>query len=214
MINKLNISSSSVESSTTTSTHYQQKYDYLWVLDFEATCWEEYDTREIIEFPTVIVDIKTRKIIDQFNTFVKPTDYPTLSDFCKKLTSITQKQVDLGIKLKEACHKHYDFIQKYKNGVFVTCGNWDLQKMLPMDCKRHDLKIPSIYKQWINIKTAHKDLYNKPQAGGSMHSMLKFNNLELLGTHHRGIDDCVNIARIGIKMLEDNWNPVVNGYYN
>lgn len=48
---------------------------------------------EIIEFPAVLVDAKNRKIIDNFQAFVKPTINPKLSDFCIKLTGITQVNI-------------------------------------------------------------------------------------------------------------------------
>lgn len=45
---------------------------------------------EIIEFPAVLVDAKKRKIVDHFQAFVKPSINPKLSEFCIKLTGITQ----------------------------------------------------------------------------------------------------------------------------
>ena len=53
------------------------EYEYLIVLDFEATCWdnnnsEKKDTHEIIEFPSVVVDINQKKIVDKIEQFVKP----------------------------------------------------------------------------------------------------------------------------------------------
>jgi len=44
-----------------------------------------------------------------------------------------------------------------------------------------------------------------------MPDMLEFFNLELLGTHHRGIDDCVNLANIAIEMLKRGWIPATIG---
>lgn len=39
----------------------------------------------------------------------------------------------------------------------------------------------------------------------SMLDMLNNINLELIGTHHRGIDDCINIGNILVKMFEDGF---------
>lgn len=40
-------------------------YDYLLVIDFEATCEEDVEnyTHEIIEFPAILVDVQQNKIV-------------------------------------------------------------------------------------------------------------------------------------------------------
>jgi ERI1 exoribonuclease 2 len=92
----------------------EEKLEFLAVLDFEATCWEENNDHDIIEFPTVIVDIEKKEVIDEFRVFVMPKRKPILSDFCKKLTGITQDQVDNGISLVDALEQHEKFMNLYK----------------------------------------------------------------------------------------------------
>lgn len=43
-----------------------------------------------VEFPIVVVDGKTGQVIDEFHRYVRPTETPKLSKFCKQLTGITQ----------------------------------------------------------------------------------------------------------------------------
>lgn len=72
-------------------------FDYICVVDFEATCEENNPPdylHEIIEFPMVLIDTHTLEIVDSFQEYVKPTVKPQLSEFCVKLTGITQKLVD------------------------------------------------------------------------------------------------------------------------
>lgn len=185
------------------------QYKYLAVLDFEATCWDGSDEHEIIEFPTVIVDIESGKVIDKLEQFVKPSKISKLSDFCKQLTSIKQEQVDSGISLQEALDTHYRFIQKYTPSILVTCGDWDLKTMLPKDAMHNKINVPNYYNKWINIKIPFHMRYFVKKL--SMTIMLAHLNLKLMGTHHRGIDDCQNIAQIAIKMLADGWNPEITG---
>ena len=68
-------------------------FDYLVVIDFEATCIgrdnEEF-CQEIIQFPAVLVDVKTLSIKDEFCVYVKPVVNPKLSEYCTNLTGITQ----------------------------------------------------------------------------------------------------------------------------
>ena len=44
-----------------------QNYDYLLVIDFEATC-EEFNPHgfdyEIIEFPVVLIDVEEKKVVN------------------------------------------------------------------------------------------------------------------------------------------------------
>jgi len=178
--------------------------DYLICLDFEATCWENSSQHEIIEFPSVVVDVKNRKIIDRIEQFVRPKNNVILSEFCKNLTHITQEQVNNGITFKQAFTNHFNFVQKYPNHIFVTCGDWDLLTMLPSDCFENKVKISKTYKEWINIKHPFKHMY-KMYNGASMDKMLKRLNMTFEGSPHRGIDDAHNLARICIKMMEDGY---------
>ena len=43
-----------------------------------------------VEFPAVLLDLETGKIVDEFQQYVLPRDNPKLSDFCKALTGISQ----------------------------------------------------------------------------------------------------------------------------
>jgi ERI1 exoribonuclease 3 len=40
----------------------------------------------------------------------------------------------------------------HNKSIFVTCGDWDLQVMLPKQCQLSNIDIPSEMKHWINIK--------------------------------------------------------------
>ena len=71
-----------------------QDFDYVVVIDFEATCDKDMNglkPQEIIEFPAVIVDCRRLTLEDSFH--VKPVHHPILTDFCRNLTGINQDQV-------------------------------------------------------------------------------------------------------------------------
>mmetsp|Transcript_32923 Transcript_32923/g.37731 ORF Transcript_32923/g.37731 Transcript_32923/m.37731 type:complete len:199 (+) Transcript_32923:289-885(+) len=59
--------------------------DFIVVFDFEAICDKDgndkFEVQEIIEFPAVIIDCKSKQIVAGFQTYVKPTQYPKLTDF-------------------------------------------------------------------------------------------------------------------------------------
>jgi len=94
----------------------------------------------------------------------------------------------------------------------VTCGDFDLGKCLYLEAKYKNINYADYFKSYINIKKAFpKEWYapTKPQDEGKIQSygkqkertlgmagMLNVLHLKLQGTHHSGIDDSRNIARI------------------
>ena len=44
--------------------------------------------------------------------------------------------------------------------LFVTCGDWDLKSMLPLQCELESLQLPPYCKSWLNIKKV-SNLFNK-----------------------------------------------------
>ncbi len=181
-------------------------FDRLVILDFEATCrpGSPPSPQEIIEFPSVLLDLRRGEVVDEFESFVRPVHHPELSEFCTELTSIRQEDVADAPIFSEVFERHLAWLQGHKlldgedPGVIVTCGDWDLATMLPVQCRASERSIaefPRIYRRWINIKKIFSRTRRGAKAFG-MATMLKDLGLELVGRHHRGIDDCRNIARM------------------
>ncbi|KAF2070869.1 hypothetical protein CYY_007805 [Polysphondylium violaceum] len=209
-------------STTTTSTIVAspQKFKYLVILDFEATC--EQDVRiknqEIIEFPSVLINTQTLETISQFREYVRPVCNPILSKFCTELTGITNEQTDKAETFPTVLKNHYtwlrqclpeDAISEDKIDVekvcFVTCGDWDLNIMLPGQLKiAGQIPFPYYFKQWINIKKQYQAHYNARVTG--MTGMLHHLRIELEGRHHCGLSDCLNITKICKRMITDKCN--------
>ena len=139
-----------------------QPYDYLVIIDFEATCEEDknhQDPQEIIEFPAVVLDTRSLETIAQFQRYVRPVLRPKLSDFCTKLTGITQEKVEEAEVFEVVLKEFVDWMnslglvvgeegeESVKEGerkqyCFVTHGDWDLKEMLPKQWG-HSFSIPS-----------------------------------------------------------------------
>ena len=67
------------------------------VVDLEATCWEERgspERMEIIEIGAVLLASSRGPAEREHGSFVRPVESPLLSDFCTRLTSIRQQDVD------------------------------------------------------------------------------------------------------------------------
>ena len=191
-------------------------FQRLVILDFEATCrpGAPPTPQEIIEFPSVLIDLRRESgdaVIDEFEAFVRPVHHPELSEFCTELTSIRQEDVADAPIFSEVFDRHLAWLRGHNllgdedPGVIVTCGDWDLATMLPVQCRaseRSIAELPPIYRRWINIKKIFRDTRRGAKAFG-MATMLNNLGLELLGRHHRGIDDCRNIARMALALAAD-----------
>jgi len=199
----------------------ESSLQYLLILDFEATCDEKTkpDPIEIIEFPTLLYNLERNEVQARFHEYVRPTRHPALTEFCTNLTGIEQATVDKADPFHVVFGRYQQWLAENvllsdpATFAFLTCGDWDLKTMLPIQLslsKMDDTSLSSIdtshFQRWINIKTAFGKHYNMKRPGG-MASMLKRSRLVLEGKHHSGIDDCENIARIVKKMRVDEWKP-------
>lgn len=174
-----------------------EKYQYLLVIDLEATCSDGQEIsrqeREIIEIGAVMVETNNLEIISEFQTLIKPVRNPLLTSFCQQLTSITQEQVDNAPRYGEGIEKFKKWLYQYKNFVFGSWGDYDRQQ-IEQDCQFHQVADP-IGSEQINLKRLFSSQQKLKRRYG-MAQALKLVGMELEGTHHRGLDDARNIARL------------------
>ena len=176
---------------------------------------------EIIEFPVVLIDTRSMKQVACFHTFIKPEIYPTLTDFCKELTGISQEEVDGGVVLQVAIRQLHSFLLENEvfgsNYAFVSCGSFDANA-IKWECSYKELFVPSYLKRWINIQQVfpiHKycndrenyvdDVYAIKQDFKilkTIQEFLEMCGLEFEGREHSGIDDAKNIARVILSCLK------------
>lgn len=172
--------------------------ELLVVIDLEATCWEEKfvpDQNEIIEIGLVVCDANG-KIVDKFQSFVKPRINPILSPFCKKLTSIKQEWIDSASSLPvvsgilERWFRHV-FSGDIRGVPWSSWGDFD-RKCLQKDCERNGIEY------FMGPHSSAKTMYAQVRGCKKMgvDEAAKREGLPFLGTHHRGIDDAINIASI------------------
>jgi 3'-5' exoribonuclease 1 len=173
------------------------QYDYYLVLDLEATCCDQRTIKrcemEIIEIGAVMVEPGNLKVIDEFQTFIKPVRHPVLTEFCKSLTSITQAQVDQAPSYPEAIALLQKWLSNYPHGVFGSWGDYD-RIQFEQDSKFHQVPFPIAYPH-VNLKRLFSDTQGLARRYG-MAKALKLVKIPLGGTHHRGIDDARNIAKL------------------
>jgi len=170
------------------------------IVDLEATCWESRVTieqMEIIEIGAVLLGASSGPIGEEFSEFVRPVILPLLSEYCTRLTSIQQADVDMADDFKLVFPRFTNWIGTQP---FTLCswGAYDL-KQFRVDCERHKIPLPSSFLKHINLKQEFADLQRiKPC---EMAKALKHLGFKLEGTHHRAIDDVRNIAKIAMRIL-------------
>jgi inhibitor of KinA sporulation pathway (predicted exonuclease) len=163
------------------------------VVDLEATC-DDRNTiprgeNETIEMGAVLVDGASLKIIAEQTVFVRPILHPDLTPFCTQLTSIQQHQVDDALSFPEAIARLVAFGTR---ALFCSWGNYD-RNQLAADCALHDIPMPFV-DHW-NLKEAYAYRAGSRRGLGTLAALRRL-GLEFEGTHHRGIDDARNIARM------------------
>lgn len=183
-----------------------QHLRYFLVMDFEATCWEsgqQTSAQEIIEFPAVLTDAVTLEPVAEFREFVKPAWNPRISAFCKNLTSIQQEDLDGASPLADVLQRFASWLDGHlqeanpSSILPVTCGDWDLGSMLPIEAKQKGLRYHPTLNWWCNIKIPFAQaLCMNRSKGPGMEGMLRMLKIPLVGHHHLGIADSRNIARI------------------
>lgn len=169
---------------------------YHLVIDLEATCDERHriprEQTEIIEIGAVLVDSGSLEPVDEWQTFVRPVIHPVLTPFCRKLTSITQAQVDQAPGFAAAVQGLGAFLGA-RPVLFCSWGDYD-RAQLAREAERNAVTLP-LGSQHFNVKEAFKLRVGdaKPRGVGQA---LAYLGLHFAGTAHRGIDDARNIARM------------------
>ena len=170
------------------------------IVDLEATCWEnvrDYDRMEIIEIGAIELPACNEPPSREFTQFIRPVVERELSEFCRRLTTIRQRDVD-------AAHEFWSvfpsFLEWIGNDPFILCswGEYDLTQFRT-DCNRHGFAFPRSFERHINLKKEFARLMSVKVCG--MERALSLVGLPLEGTHHRGIDDARNIARLAALVL-------------
>jgi ERI1 exoribonuclease 3 len=181
------------------------KKPFYLVIDFEANCSSNNSRdHEIIEFPAVLVDAQTGETLVEFRQFVNTVFTGPVSKFITELTGITADQIyEQGVDWSECMKLFHEWC--VRNGVHresttvVTCGDWDLKTMLPRQLMltktRMTPRLEGLFACWNNVKIEYRNAHGYRKAHG-MAAMLIDMDIELVGRHHSGIDDCRNIASI------------------
>ncbi|WP_211442450.1 3'-5' exonuclease [Collimonas humicola] len=168
------------------------------VVDLEATCSDDgtiaAEKMETIEIGACWVD-GDGIVIDRFQSFVQPVLNRRLTPFCTNLTGIQQENVDAAPQFHVAAELLRQFVDRHRTASSTWCswGAYD-RRQIERDSVLHGIVQP--------IELPHqnaKRLFAKAQRIGKEIGMAKacqLAGLALEGTHHRALDDSINVARL------------------
>ena len=168
------------------------------VIDLEATCDDgdglSASEMEIIEIGAVWATAEGT-VLDTFQALVRPVVRPQLTPFCRQLTNIQQADVD-GAELFPAVAARLASFAQLHQAEGATWGSWGQfdAKQLSRDCERHGIKSPLAAFAHVNLKRRFAKGRKIKEVG--MARALQMVGLPLDGSHHRGLDDARNIAKL------------------
>jgi inhibitor of KinA sporulation pathway (predicted exonuclease) len=172
------------------------------VIDVESTCWEppevqpQNEISEIIEIGIAVVNIKDLTIKQNDSIIIRPQK-SKVSKFCTNLTTLTQKIVDEGMTFQAAMavlKRDY----KSEDRTFLSWGDYD-RKMFERNSRDYGVKYP-FGPRHMNLKNSFALLHGLDREPG-LDQALDYLGMKLEGTHHRGVWDARNIAKIFIHTL-------------
>ncbi|KAG5020329.1 hypothetical protein AAZX31_06G219300 [Glycine max] len=184
-----------------------QDLDFFLVLDLEGRV-------EILEFPVLMISAKTLQVEDIFHRFVRPSKMSErrINEYVEgKYGKFGVHRVwhDTAIPFTDVIQQFGTWLMRHQlwmgekliRAAFVTCGNWDLKTKVPQQCEVSKIELPPYFMEWINLKDVYLNFYDRRATG--MVTMMKELQIPMVGSHHLGIDDTRNIARVLQHMLLD-----------
>jgi len=174
--------------------------DCIIVVDTESTCDAggrmAAHEMELIEIGAVKVRLDDGEILSTFRSFVQPQNQPTLSEFCKKLTGIRQREIDGA---EPFSHVLKEF-QAWLNHPFWTWSSWgDFDRTL-LHRELERVGEDPLFAEHLNLKAIAKETWGLKKTG--MKELLHHLGLSPIGTHHRALDDAKSIAQL-VPLLEE-----------
>jgi 3'-5' exoribonuclease 1 len=174
------------------------------IYDLECTCWEDKSdsagqVMETIEIGALKLN-EYGEVMGTFSQLIRPKIHPVLSDFCQRLTSISQIEVNRAESFTRVINDFMDFIELEEDNYWLcSWGNFD-KKQLEKDCILHDIEVAWLDFH-INIKQDYLKLKGFRQPIGLKKAVLR-EGFEFTGTHHRALADSENTAKIFVKYLD------------
>lgn len=175
----------------------------LLIVDFEATC--DLNERlvprqkmEIIEIGALKVRLSDFKIVNEFQSFVRPLRTPILTDFCKELTGIKQKEVDEADTFYEVAESFFHWC--WDTPCSSAWSSWAMYDyyQLEQDCEHYFVDNELLCVDHYNLKNMYGDAANGRRRG--LKNAVQEQGLTFKGKNHRALDDVLNTYSVISQM--------------
>ncbi|MEE4677700.1 3'-5' exonuclease [Pseudomonas alliivorans] len=188
-----------------------KSFDFMFCVDVEATCDEIVesetfrsllvtpDEMETIEIGLVVIDLRSLKILEVFQSYVRPVIHPILTPFCMELTTIKQGDIDRARIFPEVAMEITYLQKKYPNAVWGSWGHYDFDQ-LQADSIRAGCTPVLSETAYLDVERLYCELFSNTSA--ALRPAVESLGLSWKGQYHRGVDDAKNLAEM-IKSILD-----------
>ncbi len=135
-------------------------YDLILFFDCEYTCWEnslktlwpdpQYPP-ELLQIGIAVYNIKEKKYMREFSSFVRPIINPHLSDYCKNLLKMSQEEIDNAKEFSVVSSRISEFIDLYTNYSLYICSWGDDYNRVSDDASRSKASDPFVTLPRMNL---------------------------------------------------------------
>ena len=186
------------------------QYRYLYCVDLEATCDELMPGEpprglvvtpgemETIELGLVVIDQRERRVVDSFQSFVRPRLHPRLTPFCRQLTTIEQCEIDSAPGFVDAMHRLNDFASGYAGAAWLSWGKYDAVQIRRDGAINQTSSLLETVPHF-NVKDWFEQVFG--ERPGGLKPTVEQLGLAWAGPYHRGIDDANNVAAVVLHLI-------------
>ena len=134
-----------------------------------------------------------RRVVSEFQEYIRPVLHTTLTEFCTELTGITQAQVDAAPFFPHVFARFDAWVKNFDDVFLFSWGNYD-RKQLVQDCRRHgiDYTLPGGFLDFKNLFYKKQKLLKRAGLGATLTQL----GLTFEGRQHSALSDAKNTARL------------------
>lgn len=156
-----------------------------------------YLTSEIIQFGAVKLD-GSKKIIDSFRSVVAPKCYRKLQHHVKRLTSLTQRDIDCGLPFPVIVNRFQKWCGPEGSYAFLTWGYDDIPAL------ESNLSFYQMDTNWLNPWYNLQVIFNKQEEQDenqkSLSSVIEYYHLQQNNQFHDALNDARYTAMIAARL--------------
>lgn len=174
----------------------QENYRGLIFLDLEINYSKKSPNGEVVSIGAIKTD-KNYEIIDSFYRLIKPRIDSTLSERCREITKLKQKDIDSSKSFEEVFTEFHKFCGKGKY-LFVAWSTADV-RVIKSNNKLGGFRLEivnQIRKNYWDFQQTFSYEYIKKKNVISLDKALKIFNIEFNGIRHNALDDTLNLYRV------------------